>query len=66
MSRRTFKCNNIQQNVMSKTPNLKNPNKTQKKTNKTPKKPQKTKKTHRAGFFFKKPGFFPTLKETPS
>ncbi len=51
---------------MSKTPNLKNPNKTQKKTNKTPKKPQKTKKTHRAGFFFKKPGFFPTLKETPS
>ena len=34
-----------------------------KKPKKKPKKPEKTpKKTHWAGFFFKKPGFFPTLK----
>jgi hypothetical protein len=45
MSRRTFTCNNIQQNVMSQTPNLKNP--------------IKPKKTHRAGLKKKKnPGFF--------
>jgi hypothetical protein len=44
MSRRTFKCNNIQQNVMSQTPNLKNP--------------VKPKKTHRAGFFKKKTRVF--------
>jgi hypothetical protein len=39
---------------------LKNPKKP-KKTQKTQKKPKKPKKTHWAGFFFKKPGFFPTL-----
>jgi hypothetical protein len=33
------------------------------KTQKNPKKTQKPKKTHWAGFFFKKPGFFPTLSE---
>jgi hypothetical protein len=32
-----------------------------KKTQKTQKKPKKPKKTHWAGFFLKKPGFFPTL-----
>jgi hypothetical protein len=32
-----------------------------KKTQKNPKNPKKTKKTHWAGFFLKKPGFFPTL-----
>jgi hypothetical protein len=31
------------------------------KTQKNPKNPKKTKKTHWTGFFFKKPGFFPTL-----
>jgi hypothetical protein len=38
-----------------------------KKNQKNPKKPQKNqknpKKTHWAGFFFKKPGFFPTLQQ---
>jgi hypothetical protein len=33
-----------------------------KKPTKKPKNPKKTKKTHWAGFFFKNPGFFPTLK----
>jgi hypothetical protein len=52
MSRRTFKCNNIQQNVMSQTQNLKNPIK--------PKKNNRTQKTHRAGFFYiKKIPVFP-------
>jgi hypothetical protein len=41
--------------------------KTQKNPKKNPKKPKKTqkkpKKNHWAGFFFKKPGFFPTLLE---
>jgi hypothetical protein len=32
---------------------------------KKPKKKQKTKITHWAGFFFKKPGFFPTLVCSP-
>ncbi len=45
MSRRTFKCNNIQQNVMSQTPNLKKPIK--------PKKPNKTQKNPPGWFFFK-------------
>jgi hypothetical protein len=38
----------------------KKPKKPQK-TQKTQKKPKKHKKTHWAGFFKKKPGFFPTL-----
>jgi hypothetical protein len=38
----------------------KNPKKP-KKTQKTQKNPKKPKKTHWAGFFLKKPGFFPTL-----
>jgi hypothetical protein len=37
------------------------PGKKPKKTQKKPKNPKKTKKTHWAGFFLKKPGFFPTL-----
>jgi hypothetical protein len=32
-----------------------------KKTQKNPKNPKKPKKNHWAGFFLKKPGFFPTL-----
>jgi hypothetical protein len=36
-------------------------NKKTQKTQKTQKNPKKPKKTHRAGFFLKKPGFFPTL-----
>jgi hypothetical protein len=32
-----------------------------KKNQKTQKNPKKPKKTHWAGFFLKKPGFFPTL-----
>jgi hypothetical protein len=35
--------------------------KTPKKPKKPKKNPKKTKKTHWAGFFKKKPGFFPTL-----
>ncbi len=41
--------------------NPKKPKKTQKNPKKPKNKPKKTKKTHWAGFFFKKPGFFPTL-----
>jgi hypothetical protein len=52
MSRRTFKCNNIQQNVMSQTPNFKNPEKPKK-----PNKTQKNKKPTGLGFFLKNPGF---------
>jgi hypothetical protein len=62
MSRRTFKCNNIQQNVMSQTPNLKNPIKP-KKNPKNPIKPNKTQKNPPGWVFLKKPGFFPTLPE---
>jgi hypothetical protein len=39
MSRRTFKCNNIQQNVMSQTRNLKNPIKPPQKNNITERNP---------------------------
>ncbi len=36
-----------------------------KKNQKNPKNPKKTKKTHWAGFFLKKPVFFPTLINVP-
>ncbi len=50
MSRRTFKCNNIQQNVTLQTQNLKIPIK-------PPKKTIKPNKTTGLGFQKKKPGF---------
>jgi hypothetical protein len=62
MSRRTFKCNNIQQKVMSQTQNLKNPIKPnkpplQKKTIK----PNKTQKNPPGWVFKKKTRVLPTL-----